>query len=130
MTEAAETVLDASALIAVILQEPGADTVIATLANAVISTVNLGECVAKLIDLGMPEAIAWTDTRNLVTKVIDYDVEAAHDSAMLRPATRSAGLSFGDRACLALARQRGATALTADRSWKKLKLGIAVTCIR
>ena len=62
--------------------------------------------------------------------VVDFTAEQALASAELRPATRAAGLSLGDRACLALARSRKATALTADRAWNRAELDIEIEFIR
>ena len=113
-------VLDASAVLAMLNEEPGAERVQAALAHAVIGAVNLAEVVTKLRGDGLSEAEAdevvglfQFDTRPLTAK-------QAIASGHLRPATRELGLSLGDRACLALAAELGATALTADRDWAKL----------
>lgn len=67
---------------------------------------------------------------SLGVTIVDFDADSAHRTGALRPATRQAGLSLGDRACLALAQQLGVPALTADRSWGRLGLDVAVTTIR
>jgi len=124
-------VLDASAVLALLNRESGADRVAeALLGEAAISAVNLSEVVAKLAELGRGEAEIRNAIDLLGFHVVDLDESGAYESGMLRPATRSAGLSFGDRACLALARRLGAPAMTADRVWGELDLGIAVTMIR
>jgi PIN domain nuclease of toxin-antitoxin system len=123
-------VLDASALLALINSEPGAETVADALAGASISAVNLCEVVTKMIDFGMPPDEAWSEAADLVPIVADFGPELARAAAQLRMATRSAGLSLGDRACLALAKQMRLPALTADRSWKSLSIGAEIRLIR
>lgn len=126
-----KSVLDASAVLALLYNEPGSATVAAALAaGAVISTVNLSEVVAKLRERGIPEAAARTTTLALGITVVDFDTALAFAAGFLRPLTRAVGLSFGDRACLALAQQLGLPALTTDRSWGTPTLGITVTVIR
>jgi PIN domain nuclease of toxin-antitoxin system len=98
-----DAVLDSSAVLAVVLEEPGAEHVEALLPGAKVSAVNVGEVVAKLRDLGMPEATVEIVLSGLQVDVRAHDRDAALASGLLRPATRSAGLSLGDRACLALA---------------------------
>jgi ribonuclease VapC len=125
-------VLDSSAVLAVILEEPGAGSVEAVLPGAKVSAVNLGEVTAKLRDLGMPEATVETVLDGLQIDVRVHDWDAAIASGFLRPATRGAGLSLGDRACLALAAALGLPAMTADRSWLMVAdaLGVRVLPIR
>jgi len=110
-------VLDASALLALLQNEPGAEVVAARLPQCVMSAVNLSEVVAKLVDRGLPEADLRAALDMLDIDVRDFDTEAAYAAGELRRITRSAGLSLGDRACLALAMRLGAAAVTADRGW-------------
>jgi PIN domain nuclease of toxin-antitoxin system len=97
---------------------------------AVISTVNISEVVAKLADKGAPAGEIRTILDALAIEPVAFDETAAHLAGMLRPATRRAGLSFGDRACLALAMQRKAVAVTADRKWTEAPLDVEVRLIR
>jgi ribonuclease VapC len=120
-------ILDASALLALLQGEPGADVVEGVLLRAVMSAVNLSEVVAKLTEHGMPPAAARAALEGLPIDVRPFDREAAYTAGELRPLTRSAGLSLGDRACLALAMRLGVTALTADRAWAAL--GEAAGCV-
>ena len=123
-------VLDASALLALINAEPGAEIVAAALGEAAIGAVNLAEVVTKLIDLGVPAADAWSETASLVPVVVDFGPELANATARLRAATRQAGLSLGDRACLALAKRLGQPVLTTDRAWGDLSIGVEIRLIR
>ena len=125
-------VLDSSAVLAVILEEPGAERVEALLPGAKVSAVNVGEVAAKLRELGMPEGTIETVLSGLQIDVRAYDLDAALASGFLRPATRSAGLSLGHRACLALAASLGLPAVTADRSWQSVAeaAGVLVRPIR
>lgn len=127
-----DAVLDASAVLAVILEEPGAGRVESLLPGAKVSAVNLGEVVAKLRDLGMPEATVETVLDGLQMDVRAHDWDAALAAGFLRPTTRSAGLSLGDRACLALGVALGLPVVTADRSWQGVAeaVGVQVTAIR
>ena len=125
------TVLDASAVLAVLKRESGAETVIAAVAEgAAISAVNLAEIVSKLADWGMDGAAIRGTLDNLDLDVVDFDAELAYAAGLLRPATRAVGLSPGDRACVALARRLGAEALTADRTWADLKVDVPIRMVR
>jgi PIN domain nuclease of toxin-antitoxin system len=125
-----EVVLDASALLTVFNAEPGAERVIELLPTAIISAVNLAEVVAKLQERGMPDDRIRANIEALELSVVPFDETLAMEAGLLRAATRTAGLSLGDRACLALAAARGATALTTDRAWDALGIGIAIELAR
>lgn len=123
-------VLDASALLAVMNDEPGAMIIRDAIPEAVISAVNLAEVVSKLVDGGMPEAQIFDDIGELDISNVSFDVQQAYATGLLRSATRSRGLSLGDRACLNLARHLGLPVLTADRAWAELDLGVEVRLAR
>jgi ribonuclease VapC len=123
-------VLDASALLALVNAEPGAEIVAAALGEATIGAVNLAEVVTKLIDIGVPASEAWSETANLVPTIVDFGPELANVTARLRTTTRRRGLSLGDRACLALAESLGQPVLTTDRAWHDLSIGVEVCLIR
>jgi ribonuclease VapC len=125
-----EIVLDASALMAVLRDEPGAATVEAVLDDAAISAVNLSEVQAKLVERGSPAEGAWSWLVELDLNVIDFDAAQARIAGDLRGLTRARGLSLGDRACLALGQALGVPALTADRAWVGLKVGIEIRAVR
>ena len=126
----AEVVLDASALLALLNQEPGSQVVAAALSRAAISAVNLCEVVTKLADAGMPEAAIREVVEGLSLEVEPFDMEQAYEAGMLHTITKSLGLSLGDRACLSLARQLNLPVLTADRTWEQLNIGVAIRVIR
>ena len=124
-------VLDASALLALLQNEPGAEVVADLLPHGIMSAVNLSEVVAKLMDHGMPLEEAREALDGLPIDVASFDRDAAFAAGELHGVTRGARLSLGDRACLALATRLGATAVTADRAWASLGDGIArVTLLR
>lgn len=123
-------VLDASALLALLNQEPGTEVWSTVIAGSPISAVNLSEVVAKLADAGMPEAEIRDALEPLQLEVVDFDAEAAYRAGILRPPTRGFGLSLGDRACLALARQVNLPALTADEAWEELRIGVEIRALR
>ncbi|WP_353199814.1 type II toxin-antitoxin system VapC family toxin [Sandarakinorhabdus sp.] len=125
-------VLDASALLAAMLEEPGQEKVERALPNAIIGSVNLVEVASRLIDGGLSPEEAEEDLAALELTVIDFDQAQAIEAARLRALTRHAGLSLGDRACLALALVRGVPVLTADRAWAALAeaIGVEVELVR
>jgi PIN domain nuclease of toxin-antitoxin system len=123
-------VLDASALLAAMLGERGTETVEAHFADACISTVNLSEVVAKLTERGVPAASILESLSDLDLDVRDFDTAQALRAGTLRNATRIKGLSLGDRACLALAGELKAIALTTDAAWTEFDLGIAIELAR
>ena len=119
-------VIDASAVLALLFAEPGAGVVRAHLRAGVIGAVNLVEVLSKLSDKGMPAAQAIRAVELLGLEVVPMSEVQAQRAAALRPATRSAGLSLGDRACLALAAELGVPALTADRGWVAVATAVGV----
>lgn len=119
-------VWDASALLLVLNEEPGWEALAADIGDAVVSSVNLSEVVAKLADAGMPEDVLRESLAALPVEVVVFGEDDAYTAGMLRPATRSRGLSLGDRACLGLALAAGLPAVTADRTWQQLDLGIEI----
>jgi ribonuclease VapC len=125
-----EVVIDASALLALLNAEPGADLVAEALPKGVISAVNLSEVVAKLCEAGMPEKAIHQALQPLGLETIPFDEEQAYQAGLLRVATQDMGASLGDRACLGLTKMLGATVLTADRMWTGLSVGVPVKVIR
>ena len=123
-------VLDASALLTVLQGEPGAERVIEVLPDAIISAVNLAEVASKLQERGMPDDRVKANIEALELTVAPFDGRLAIEAGLLRALTRSAGLSLGDRACLALARSLNATAVTTDRAWEALDIGVRIEFVR
>ena len=125
-----EVVVDASAILALLNQETGSEEVLRFIGKAAISTVNLSEVIAKLADAGIPEEDIRQILSNLNLEVIDFNEEQALKAGMLRPNTKSIGLSFGDRACLALAIFLNQPVLTTDRLWGSINVGVEVRVVR
>lgn len=125
-----ECVLDASAVLALLQREPGEETVKAVLDKAAISAVNVAEVVVKLRRLGESEEDAGSDMAAMQLGVIPFDEKLAFVAANLDQITRRHGLSIGDRACLATAKQLNVPALTADHGWRIPGLGVDVQYIR
>ncbi|TFU25779.1 type II toxin-antitoxin system VapC family toxin [Thermus tengchongensis] len=129
-------VLDASALLAFLLKEPGGERVKeALLQGAVMGAVNLAEVGSKLAERGLDpgEVFARLRARGILGQTLEvfpFTEEDALEAARLRPLTRPLGLSLGDRACLALARRLGLPALTADATWEGLDVGVKVEVVR
>jgi PIN domain nuclease of toxin-antitoxin system len=128
----AEVVLDASAVLAHLQQERGWETVSALIlaGGAAIGAVNLSEVVGRLADGGSSDREIRQKMEEMGLEVAPFDADLAFAAGLLRPATRRAGLSLGDRACLSLATKLGVPAITADRSWSGLRLPVRVEVIR
>ena len=125
-----EVVIDASALLALLNAEPGANVVAEALPGGVISAVNLSEVVAKLSEAGMPEKAIRQALQSLGLEIVPFDEEQSYQAGLLRTSTQDMGISLGDRACLSLAKMLGVVALTADRAWAGLSIGATVKVIR
>lgn len=124
-------VYDASALLAVIFSEPGAEAVIELMSEAggEISAANLAEVGSKMAERGLSASQVQRELASFSLAVAPLDELQALLVAGLRMSTKPLGLSLGDRCCLALAQTRRATVVTGDRSWKKLK-GFDIKLIR
>ncbi len=125
-----EAVLDASALLALLNGEPGAEAVEPLLNRAAVSSVNLCEVASRLVDRGLDR----DEVREVlgvvaVAAVHEFDRTAAELAAELRRSVPYS-LSLGDRACMALAQVLGVPAVTADRGWMQVQAGVEVRLIR
>jgi len=123
-------VLDASALLALLNEEPGARMVQDVLPDALISTVNLTEVIARLSLSGMPEDKIRDALSLLGLDIMPFDGTQAFQAGILANHTHPYGLSLGDRACLALALATNSVALTADKVWQKLDVDVEIELIR
>jgi ribonuclease VapC len=122
-------VLDASALLAMIREEPGGQTVAGAIARARMSAVNIAEVVSFLTHAGVPAPQIDAMLAPLPVEVIDADLELAWSAGRLRKTTAEAGLSLGDRFCLALAARDRLPAWTADRQWRAIASGVDVDIV-
>jgi PIN domain nuclease of toxin-antitoxin system len=125
-----EFVLDASAVLALLGEEKGYDLVQEALPNSVISSVNFSEVVTKIAAQGVGKEVAIEILSLLGIKVIPFGESDAWTSGFLYPKTKHLGLSFGDRACIALGLQLERIVLTADTAWNSLKLPVEIRLIR
>lgn len=126
-------VLDASALLAILHEERGAEVFsqqFSLLENATMSAVNVAEVYGKLVGSGIRSDDAWAAVIATVAEIADFDTRQAKIAGSIVPQTRPLGLSLGDRACLALGIVLKAPVYTADKAWKKLSLGVAIRIIR
>lgn len=119
-------VIDASAAIAFLLNEPGTEQVAHHLPDSVMSAVNLTEVVGFLARKRLDPMRA----HYLGCEIVSHDAELAHSTGLLLPDTIHLGLSLGDRACLALALRERASVLTGDRAWLELDIAVDVRLIR
>ena len=123
-------ILDASALLAFINQEKGAEIVHAYFPNVIMSAVNVSEVATLLHHMGSPIDEITTELNELLQAIIPFETDQIFITASLRAKTRHLGLSFADRACLALGLLKKQTVITADQTWEKLDLGVKLKFIR
>lgn len=124
--------VDSSCIVAVIQAESGAEAIMARLqqGDCVMSTVNVAEVAAKLAERGATADEIDSGLSTFGLEFLPFDAAQAVATGMLRPTTRSLGLSLGDRACLSLAIALGTPVLTTDRAWASLSLPIDVILAR
>jgi PIN domain nuclease of toxin-antitoxin system len=124
------TIADASAILALLKQEPFSKLDPQRLFRATISAVNLSEVLERLCSGGLTETEAEEAVAELNLRVADFDEPQARLAAYLRARTRGAGLSLGDRACLALGLLLECPVVTADRAWARVDVGVEILLIR
>ncbi len=122
--------IDASVALILYFREAGFDAANAIARGGIISTVNVAEVLSRLARTGASPAEAMRELQRVNIEVVPFTLDHARRVAELGPLTRSAGLSLGDRACLALAMERGVAAATADRAWAELDLPVRIDVIR
>ncbi len=123
-------VIDASALLAYLHQEPGWELVRSALAGGCIGAVNWSEVALKADRNGLDASRIRDLLQDMELTIVPFSAEQAEATATLWRATKAHGLSLADRACLALALERKLPVLTADRAWTELALGIDIRLIR
>ena len=122
--------LDASAVLCLLHQEVGAEQVTRQVHRAAISAVNAAEVYSKLFEANAPNREIDRVFTELNLSIIAFEKTIARQAGILRPLTKSYGLSLGDRTCLATAICFGMSVMTADKAWKQLDLGVDIVCIR
>lgn len=125
-----KVVLDASSLLAVLLQEPGAEVVERRVSGAALSTVNYSEVLKKAVEKGGTLEDAASVVRSLQLEIVPFEEWNARDAARLYPATKDKGLSFADRVCLSLAIELDAPLYTADKRLAEVDVPVDVVLIR
>ncbi|MBI4331053.1 MAG: type II toxin-antitoxin system VapC family toxin [Chloroflexi bacterium] len=125
-----QVVLDASALLSALHSEPGGQGVVDQLERAAISSVNLSEAIQQSLKRKVEVAGLREDLEALGLTILPFTAEDGEAAARLWPATRSLGLSLGDRACLTLAQRLGIPTITADKAWSQFAIGVSISLIR
>ena len=125
-------ILDASALLAMLKEEAGGEKVADAIGNSLMSAVNFAEVVSHFVHSGMPADEVDLMLKPLPMNIVPADFELAKLAGRLRSATADAGLSLGDRFCLALAIREKSVAWTADKQWRLIadRIGADVFVIR
>jgi PIN domain nuclease of toxin-antitoxin system len=123
-------ILDTSAVMAIVLDEPGREVAAGLAPGSVLSSVNLAEIITKCIEKSVPPEIAEAYIREGDIEIVDFDADLAFLAGDLFMRARKGVLSLGDRACLATAIKLKGTAVTADRVWAELALPCKVELIR
>jgi ribonuclease VapC len=126
----ASSVLDSSAVLAFVNGEPGAEIVARLIGDSLISTVNFAEVVTKLVERSGSLELAREALAIVDLDLIDFDRDLAENAGGLIARTKLKGLSLGDRACLALAVRERLPAVTGDRGWESLDVGVEVRLFR
>ena len=124
------SVLDTSAVLAVLKEEQGAVQVRARMDSGGISVVNLAEILTKLTEWNVPPALATRSVERLRLRVLPFEEALAIETGLLHRFTKGRDISLGDRACLVTARHFGVPAVTADRAWAELDIGVQIELIR
>jgi PIN domain nuclease of toxin-antitoxin system len=122
--------IDASVALILYFREDGFEAANDAARGGVMSAVNVAEVLSRLARVGAPPAEAIRELLRVDIEIAPFTLEHARIVAELAPLTRAAGLALGDRACLALAMQRGVAAATADRAWSELDLPVEVQLVR
>jgi PIN domain nuclease of toxin-antitoxin system len=123
-------ILDASAILALIFDEPGAEIVVPVARGSSLLSVNLSEVIQRVLAIdGNPDR-AEDAVDRLEIEIVPFDRTLARLTAELRERTSFMGASFADRACLALGLQTGYPILSSDQDWRKLDIGIDIRMIR
>ncbi|MDA9163679.1 type II toxin-antitoxin system VapC family toxin [Rickettsiaceae bacterium] len=131
MMSSSKSILDASAVIALLSEEEGADEVYSVITHSVMSSVNVSEVAKFLIEhRKFSKTTAIEAIQTLISEIIPFDENHAYVSADLITKTKSIGLSLGDRACIALGIETNYPIYTADKVWSKIDFGCQINLIR
>jgi ribonuclease VapC len=108
--------LDASALLALLRDEPGADRVLVCVDVSAIHAVNLIEVFRKMLRNGVPSSEARVVVENLKIPIVAdlYPLETAELGS------RFPSFSLGDCVCIITAQKTGRVALTTEQAWRGL----------
>ena len=117
-----KVILDASALVALVKNEAGADKVEPLLGHIVMSSVNVSETASILLQSEMTAQEVQECLLPLISEIVPFDEEQAFHTAELRKHTKKQGLSLGDRACISLGIKMNLPVYTADKIWQNLQL--------
>lgn len=115
-------VLDATALLALINNDPGSEEIERCLHDSTMSAINVAECAAVLTEFGIPSKDIEKLLKDLIPEITPFDETQAFEAARLRSLPQAGGLSFGDRACLALGKKKKLPIITADKVLASLDL--------
>jgi PIN domain nuclease of toxin-antitoxin system len=124
-----ENVIDTSVILAIARNERIDKAAVSLVDGGVMSTVNISEIYAKLADLKLNSATVGP-LLGILARIEPLTVSQARLAGFLRNSTRHAGLSLGDRCCLALAIELGADVYTTEHIWNRVEVGCRIHVLR
>ncbi len=125
-----KVIFDASALLALIQEEKGAEIVKPLLKDSIMLTINVAEVLTTLQNVGIPPDDATEYISLFISELVDFDLEQARAVANLYPQVKTKSLSLGDRACLTLGAMYKAPIYTTDKAWNELESLLEIHLIR
>ena len=130
MTSSPKIILDASAILAYIGEEPGAEIIEKWLADSAVSIVNLCEVISVLVREGKSEEEVSAGVHALIPVIIPFSWDVARMTAAMIIATQPKGLGLGDRAALATAKSLHIPVLTTESRWLDVSVGVDIRLLR
>jgi ribonuclease VapC len=130
MPSSPRIILDASAIIAYLDEEPGSQIVEQWLPDSAVSMINICEVISVLVREGKPEEQVSLRVNGLVPLIVPFSWDIARITAALIVETQSKGLGLGDRAALATAKMMKLPVLTAESRWLDVAAGVDIRFIR
>lgn len=124
------SIVDSSALLAIVYNETGMDTAKEHFDNSYMSVINAAECLIVLTRNGMPEDIAKNLLESIISKFIPCEYHDADLITKIKNSNPKLGLSLADCTCISLGNKLGLQIITADKEWQQVASKSEIICIR